>query len=216
MSSSSVCVDKPQTFCLRPPSQTPSYLEMCSPKTPLKSGKHVKENSVASSLSHSESVIGLCTKWCEGVCFCSPVQIQHSVNIMKQRFPFPAGRGLFTAARSLPSDVCTSFQRHVYICMNLNLARKISAPVSLIEKKKGKRRQLLGGKCEVIYHGCGWRRGRRRGGGKEPSPGTPPVAALILSRSRLGRDNKTFTAINPVSHSGLFLRPGLSGALQTQ
>lgn len=100
--------------------------------------------------------------------------------------------------------------------MNLNLPRKISAPVSLIEKKRKKRRQLLGGKCEVIYHGCGWRRGRRRGGGKESSPGTPPVAALILSRSRLGRDNKTFTAINRVSHSGLFLMPGLSGALQIQ
>lgn len=78
------------------------------------------------------------------------------------------------------------------------------------------RRQLLAGKCEAIYHGCGWWGGRWGEGGKESSPGTPPVAALILSQSRLGLDNKTFTAINWVSHSGLFLMPGLSGALQTQ
>lgn len=39
--------------------------------------------------------------------------------------------------------------------MNLNLPRKISAPLSLIEKtEEEKRRQLLGGKCEVIYHAC--------------------------------------------------------------
>lgn len=131
---------------------------------------------------------------------------------MQQRFPPPARRGLFTSS----SIFKWALQLHIHNYTNLSLPWKRSTPVSLIEKKKKKRRQLLGGKCEVIYHGCGWRRGRWRGGGKESSPGTPPVAALILSRSRLGWDNKTFTAIDWVSHSGLFLMPGLSRALQIQ
>lgn len=83
-------------------------------------------------------------------------------------------------------------------------------------KEKKKRRQLLGGKCEVIYHGCGWRRGRWRRGGKDSSQGTPPVAALILSQSRLGWYNKTFTAINGVSHCGLFLNAWLCRYKETK
>lgn len=49
------------------------------------------------------------------------------------------------------------------------------------------------------------------GGRKKSSPWTPPVATLILSRSRVGWDNKTFTANKCVSHSELLLIPGLSG-----
>lgn len=40
--------------------------------------------------------------------------------------------------------------------------------------------------------------------GRESSPGTLLVAALILSHGRLGWDNKIFTAVNRVSHSGQF------------
>ncbi|KAG8011709.1 hypothetical protein GBF38_004001 [Nibea albiflora] len=43
------------------------------------------------------------------------------------------------------------------------------------------------------------------GRGKESSPWTPPVVTLILSRSRVGWDNKTFTAIKCIKP--LALRP---------
>lgn len=68
---------------------------------------------------------------------------------------------------------------------------KISAPVRRKEQKRKKKKTVdgfWGGRCEVIYHGCGWRMADGEAGeegGKESSPGTPPVAAVILSRSRL-------------------------------
>lgn len=54
----------------------------------------------------------------------------------------------------------------------------------------------------MVLHG----EGGGEAGVKESSPGTLPVAALILSRRRLGWDNKIFTAVNWVSHSGQFWR----------